>query len=343
MNRARVGISGGAGYLAGELVRILLDHPNVELAQIASRTFPNQPLYHAHPNLRGHTTQTFVPEIDPAGLDVIFLARTHGEAMVLIPRLLARAPSHMRWIDLSGDFRLKEAALYPIWYGREHASTHLLPEFVYGLTEWNRDAIARARFVANPGCFATAMALAAAPLAKAGFAGTLRVAAVTGSSGSGARPGEGTHHPTRAATLRAYKPLIHQHVPEGEQLLTSIAGRPSLRLALVPVSGPIVRGIYAICQTDLPPGADATDAIDLYQSAYGNQPFVRLLDSPPDLAVVTGTNYCDLHVVAKDAQIAVLSSLDNLIKGGAGQAVQNLNIMMGWNETEGLRFPGIYP
>jgi len=329
--------------MAGELIRILLDHPNVELSQVSSTTFPDQPVWKAHPNLRGRTEKNFVPAISAKDLDVVFLAGGHGEAMGAVPKLLEAGGSELRVIDLSGDYRLKDAALYPVWYGREHSSAHLLPEFVYGLPEWNRAAIAKSKRIANPGCYATAMALAAAPLAKAGYSGTVRIAAVTGSSGAGAKPGEGTHHPARATTLRAYKPLTHQHVPEVEQLLAQLAGKPSAKLSLVPISGPLVRGIYAVSHFDQPSGMDANGVAALFESAYAKEPFVRLLESPPDLNTVTGSNFCDLHVTVKDGQVAVISSLDNLVKGGSGQAVQNLNAMMGWEETLGLRFPGLYP
>ncbi len=343
MNPARVAIVGAAGYTGGELLRLLLSHPRVEVTSASSTTYPGEPIHRAHPNLRGRSALHFSPAIDPTGLDAVFLAGGHGEAMTQVPSLLERAGSGLRLIDLSGDFRLRDAALYPTWYGREHSAPALLPQFVYGLTELNRDAVANARWIANPGCFATAVALALGPLARAGLTGPARITALTGSSGSGAKPSPTTHHPTRATNLHAYKPLVHQHVPEVEQLLDQLAGKPSLRLALVPVSAPIVRGIYAVCHVDLPPSWDEARLRDCFRSAYEGCPFVHRIDEPPDLNAVCGGNDTRLFAAARSGQAVVISALDNLVKGAAGQAVQNLNVMLGWNEAEGLRAAGPYP
>ncbi len=182
-----------------------------------------------------------------------------------------------------------------------------------------------------------------APVARAGWTGTARVTAVTGSSGSGVNPSSTTHHPSRDGGMKAYKPLAHQHTPEVEACLDRAAGKPSLRLSLVPVSGPFVRGIYAVCHLDLPPGVDEAALKGLYRDAYAGKPFVRLVDAPPDLKAVAGSNHCDVFVAAKDGGAVVISALDNLVKGAAGQAVQNMNLMLDLAETTGLEAAGAYP
>lgn len=343
MKKARVGVWGGAGYTGGELLRLLSGHPAVSLSAVASRSHAGKPVTAAHPHLRALAGLTFQEELDPSGLDVLFLAGGHGEAMERLPALLNNGGEHLKVVDLSGDFRLKDAALYPVWYGKAHSSPELLAGFVYGLPELDAAAIKSGTKVANPGCFATALILALAPAARAGWTGTARVTAVTGSSGSGVNPSSTTHHPGREGSMKAYKPLAHQHIPEIEACLDRAAGKPSLRLAMVPVSGPFVRGIYAVCHLDLPKGMDEAAFKALYRDAYAGKPFVRLVDSPPDLKSVAGSNHCDVFVTAKDGGAVVIAALDNLVKGAAGQAVQNMNLMMNFDETSGLKAAGAYP
>jgi N-acetyl-gamma-glutamyl-phosphate reductase len=331
-------IVGAAGYAAGELFRLLLGHPRAQVTQAVSSSAAGRRVGDVHPNLRGLCDLELASALpDPSALDGVFHCGEQGEAMARIPRLVAERPG-LRVIDLSADFRLRDPALYAAWYGKEHAAPELLPSFAYGLPELFRDEIRGATRVANPGCFATAIALALAPLARAGLEVRAAVTAVTGSSGSGTRPSERTHHPTRAATMRAYRVLRHQHTPE---ILQALGGE--VQLSFVPVSGPFVRGIYASCQLDLPPGWDRARLSALYREQYAGARFVRLLDGPPDLQAVAGSNFCDLHVAAHGARAVVLAAIDNLGKGAAGQAVQNLNLTMGWDEDDGLRLPGGYP
>lgn len=344
MKKIKVGIEGGAGFAGGELIRLLLGHPRVEIAAATSATFPGQPVFLAHPNLRGRTELAFTRKLDYKSLDCLFLAGGHGDAMGDVPAIIRAAGPKLRIIDLSGDFRLKDPALYPRWYTRTHKAPELLDRFAYGLVELNRDEIARSRWVANPGCFATATSLALGPLAKGGAHGIVSVTAITGSSGSGASPSVITHHPTRHANLRAYKPFVHQHVPEVEQILEALAGgRKDLKLSLIPISGPFARGIYAVCQLELPKGWTEKKVLGLYEDAYKGSSFVRLVPEPPSLNAVNGSNHCDVFVAVADGRIGVISAIDNLVKGASGQAVQNLNVMMGWDEAEGLAFAGHYP
>lgn len=343
MKKAHVGVWGGAGYTGGELLRLLSAHPAVSVTAVASRSHAGKPVTAAHPHLRALAGLTFLEEIDPSGLDVLFLAGGHGEAMERLPALLNRGRKDLKVVDLSADFRLKDAGLYPTWYGKAHASPDLLAGFVYGLPELESSALKTAARVANPGCFATALILALAPAARAGWTGVVRATAVTGSSGSGVNPSSTTHHPGREGSMKAYKPLAHQHIPEVEACLDRAAGKPSLRLALVPVSGPFVRGIYAVCHLELPKEMDEAAFKALYRDAYAGKPFVRLLDAPPDLKSTAGSNHCDLFVAAKDGGAVVIAALDNLVKGAAGQAVQNMNLMLNIDETSGLEAAGAYP
>lgn len=343
MKKLRIGIEGAAGFTGGELIRLLINHPKVEVTQAASSTFPGQPVFMAHPNLRGRTGLSFVRKLDYNKLDCLFLAGGHGDAMAEVPAIVGLTRGKLKIIDLSGDFRLKDASLYPRWYTRSHKAPELLKRFAYGLVELNRAEIKKAKWVANPGCFATATALALGPLAKAGVSGVVSVTAVTGSSGSGANPSLVAHHPTRHSNMKAYKPFVHQHIPEIEQILEHLAGKKALKVSMVPISGPFTRGIYAVCQVDAPKGFTADKVKQLYQAAYGKSSFVRLLTEPPTLNAVVGSNHCDIYATLQDGRVAVISAIDNLVKGASGQAIQNLNVMMGWDEAEGLALAGLYP
>ncbi len=341
--KTRVGVARGAGYAGGELLRLLLSHPRVELAAVSSQSQHGQPVTRVHPHLRLAGGLKFEPTLNPAGLDAVFLCGSHGSSMRQVPELLAAGPAGLRLLDLSSDFRLRESALYRACYGHDHAAPGLLESFVYGQPELNGAAVKAATRVANPGCFATAAILALGPLAGARIKARAHVTAVTGSSGSGALPSPVTHHPAREGSLRAYKPLAHPHVPEITQLLDALSGGSGLPVSLVPISGPFVRGIYAVCQVELPAECDEARVRGLYERAYSGRPFVSIVPQPPDLKTVVGTNHCDIHLAFSKGTLSVIAALDNLVKGAAGQAVQNLNLMMGWPETEGLASAGVYP
>lgn len=334
----RAAIFGGTGYGGMELLRYLVGHSGVEVSALTSRS-EDGAVADRHPHLRGFTDLRFTKEDDAVRLalarenDVVFWAKPHGVAAGEIPAVLDAVPG-VRVIDLSGDFRLQDPALYDEWYGFTHPDPARLPGVAYGLAECGHaDAIREARFVANPGCHATATAMAIWPAATAGLLeGRVSVTSVTGSSGGGSRPKQGSHHPERFTNLKAYRPLHHQHMPE---VVQALGGQV---VDFVPQSGAFARGIYV---TAFLPLANATsDVAACYAQAYGAEPFVRLLSAPPELRAVVGTNLVDVHVT-QSADVAVVTlAIDNLGKGMAGSAVQNLNLMFGLDPRAGLDRPG---
>jgi N-acetyl-gamma-glutamyl-phosphate/LysW-gamma-L-alpha-aminoadipyl-6-phosphate reductase len=272
----------------------------------------------------------------------VVFALPHGEAAKQVPAVLEANPG-VRIVDLSGDFRLDDAAAWERAYGMAHPAPALLGRFVYGLPEAHREDIRAARLVSNPGCFATAVALALFPLATRGLLrGEAVVFAATGSSGSGAEPSEGTHHPERAQDFRAYKVLTHQHRPEIERLLRE-SGAESPSLSFIPHSAPFVRGIFATATALLDAPADARVLEGLVREVYAGEPFVRIRRGTPRVAVVAGTNFADIAVHAEGRRAVVLCALDNLGKGMASQAIQNLNLMFGIPETAGIDDTGSRP
>lgn len=336
--RVRVAIVGGTGYGGMELLRYLLDHPHVEVTALTSRT-ESGAVADAFPHLRGLTALRFttVRAVDLAAEnDVVFFAAPHGVAAKEVPAVLDARPG-VKVIDLSGDFRLRDAAAYPSVYGWTHPAPDRLAAASYGLPECGgREATASptCRLVANPGCHASATLLSLYPLARAGLLrARATVVSVTGSSGSGADPKKGTHHPERFANFKAYKPLTHQHVPEIEQALAR-AGAAGPRVAFVPCSGPFSRGIAVTTVVEV--GERAEEALAAYRDAYAREPFVRLVPEAAEVRAVAGTNFADVGVVAKDGALCATVAIDNLGKGMAGSAVQNLNLLCDFPETTGL-------
>jgi N-acetyl-gamma-glutamyl-phosphate reductase len=264
-----------------------------------------------------------------------------------VPELVA-IPA-LRVVDMSGDFRLKDAAAYERYYGQRHPHPELLADFVYGLPELNREKIRGARFVSSPGCFATAIELSLLPLARAGLlSGTVHVQGITGSSGSGVAAQATTHHPVRAANLRAYKPLWHQHVPEITEALTAAGGR-DVEVRFVPVSAPLVRGILSTSFLELPDAWTEERLQELYREAYAGEPFVRVPGRRlPEVAAVSGSNFAEVGVAAGMASrgrrtVTLIAAIDNLVKGGAGQAIENMNLLLGLDETLSLADTGPWP
>jgi N-acetyl-gamma-glutamyl-phosphate reductase len=343
--RIPVGIVGASGYGGAETARWLLHHPRFELAAVTARRAAGKRLSEVHEFLEGQTDLVVTDE-DAAAVakrvEALVFSLPHGEAAKLVPVALAAKPS-IRIVDLSGDFRLDDAAEWAKAYGMPHPSPTLLGKFVYGFTEAHRPDIREAQCVSNPGCFATGAEVALYPLAARGLLeGEVFVSSVTGSSGSGAEPSATTHHPERAQDFRAYKVLDHQHVPEIERLLRE-SGAADPRVSFVPHSGPFVRGIFTTATALLREEVDAGALEGLVREVYAGEPFLRIRKGTPRVAVVAGTNFADVAVHARGRRVVVLSALDNLGKGMASQAVQNLNCMFGLPETDGILDPGHRP
>ena len=344
MARLEVGILGGGGYAGAELARILLFHPSVRLRLVASRSQAGRRLDAVHPNLRGLTDLTLeAPRSvgDYGGLDCLFAALPHGQYLDMAGSL----PSSLRMIDLSGDFRLDDPQEFEEHYGRRHPDMGLQASFAYGLSEINRTRIEQARKIANPGCFATAALLGLFPLvAEEALEGRVVVDAKTGSSGSGASAKDTTHHPRRSNSLWAYKPFAHQHVPEILQALRSAcSGRAPERFLLQAHSAPMVRGIFASIYCTLRRPLESDEIRELFRRRYGGRPFVRLIEGSPDVNWVKNTNFADIGWAVEGRDLIVFCAIDNLVKGAAGQAVQNMNLMFGLEERSGLVFAGSHP
>jgi N-acetyl-gamma-glutamyl-phosphate reductase common form len=342
MIKIRVAIIGGSGYGGSELLRILLFHPNVEIVLVTANEHAGKAVSDVHRNLLGLTDLLFVKLNDPSEIvdvDLVFFALPHGQALAIVPQL---SPD-VKVIDLSGDFRIGDADVFKQFYKLDHGSMELQRQFVYGLTETSREAISSGQYIANPGCFATASLLALTPLVNSGLLdGKIVVDAKTGSSGSGAKAAANTHHPQRANSFYAYKPFAHQHVPEIEQHLGKFGGSDP-ELVFMTHSLPVSRGIFASCYMQTKLNMTNEDLENLYRHFYEGSFFIRIVDGSPDINWVKNTNFCDIAVHSNGKQIVVFSAIDNLIKGAAGQAVQNMNLMYGLDEKTGLIFAGSNP
>ena len=349
MKRFKAVVIGGTGYGGAEMIRRLLIHPDVELTRVVAVDHVGELLGAVHPPLTGRSELRFenVPPAEAArGADVALLGLPHKVSALHAPAILATGA---KVVDMSGDFRLRDAAAYARYYGAAHPHPEALGTFVYGLPELNRAAIRTARAVASPGCFATTIELGLLPLARAGLlSGVVHVVGMTGSSGSGVAPAAGTHHPVRAVNLKTYKVLEHQHTPEILETLAS-AGASQVALRFVPVSAPLSRGILVTSFVELPIEIDEATVAKLYDDAYAGEPFVRFVrDRLPEVAAVAGSNYAEVGFTLGAAEgasrtLAIVSATDNLIKGGAGQAIQNMNLMLGLPETASLEDPGPWP
>lgn len=348
----RVAIVGGTGYAGGELLRILYRHEGARVTYVASRSQVGQKVDDVHPYLAGCYDLSF-SAIDPgplaAAADVVFLAVPHGASMELAPQLLERG---VRVVDLGADFRLADGAAYEYWYKAPHTEADALAEAVYGLPEMHREQIRTARLVANPGCYPTSVLLAVAPFVHLGIidAEDVTVSAVTGVSGAGGTPGPLYHYPERTENVQPYGVPGHRHTAEMEQGIARLleargGGKP--KVSFVPHLVPMSRGILATLNLRLVQPMATKDVLSVMRSYWRTEPFVKVLgeDRLPATKPVAGSNFC--HVTARaderTGRLVVLSAIDNLVKGAAGQAVQNMNIMFGLDETTGLKAPGLYP
>jgi N-acetyl-gamma-glutamyl-phosphate/LysW-gamma-L-alpha-aminoadipyl-6-phosphate reductase len=342
-------IVGGSGYAGGELLRLLLGHPEVEVAQVTSRSLAGKLVTTVHPNLRKRTTLKFSAPDALDRCDVLFLCVPHGASVGQVEQYMEVASVV---IDLSADFRLNDPEAYQTWYGWQHPQPDLLPHAVYGMPELYREQIRSARYIANPGCMSTASILGLRPLAESGLidpAMPIVVEAKTGSSGSGGSAGPASHHPERSGVVRSFKPTGHRHTAEIVEQLSVNGLVPKVSFTATAVEA--VRGILATAHVFTKEPLTDKDLWKIYRAAYKEEPFVRLVKESsgihrsPEPKILSGTNFCDIGFEADPHanRVVVLSAIDNLMKGASGQAVQCLNVRMGFEETLGLEFVGLHP
>ncbi|WP_181796880.1 N-acetyl-gamma-glutamyl-phosphate reductase [Streptomyces sp. WELS2] len=342
----RVAVVGASGYIGGELLRLLLGHPRVTVTVATSGRFAGKRVDGPHPNLRGTTDLTFLGTDRLAAAkgeyDVLFLATPHKETMGRMPEYLSLAD---QVIDLSGDFRLRDPKVYERHYGVPHTAPELIPGFTTGLPEWHREEIRGSDRVSVPGCMATAGVLALRPLSEAGLIrGEVQVDARTGSSGSGVSAGSANLHAERSGAMRIFAPNSHRHQAE-------IAQATGLPVRMTATGVEAVRGVQVLCRVSLTDGADERALRRAYREAYADEPFVRVVAQKrglyrlPEPKILSGSNYCDVgfEIDEESGTALVVGALDNLVKGGAGNAVQCLNVRHGWPERLGLEFTGLHP
>jgi N-acetyl-gamma-glutamyl-phosphate/LysW-gamma-L-alpha-aminoadipyl-6-phosphate reductase len=319
-----------------------LGHPEVEVEQVTSETYAGQYVHSVHPNLRGRTRLQFSRLDELASCDLLFLALPHGESARQIEHFVALAG---RIIDLSADFRLRDAGAYRRWYGGDHPAPEWLSRFVYGLPEVSRAELRNARYVSGVGCNATAVNLALWPLARAGLIERVIAEVKVGSSEGGNKHSLATHHPERSGAVRSFAPTGHRHQAEMRQVL----GDFELHFSATAVE--LVRGVLCTAHCFLRENLEERDLWKLYRGAYNDEPFMRIVKDRtgvyryPEPKILAGTNFCDVGFECdpNSNRVVVISALDNLMKGAAGSAVQSLNVMMGWDETTGLEFVGLHP
>ena len=341
----KAAIFGASGYAGGELLRLLLDHPRAEPVAVISRSQAGRPVSSVHPHLSRLTDLVFVPQLPQGGdePEVVFLSGPHGYAVEVAPALL---DTGIPVIDLSADFRLRSASSFEKFYGPVPPGYSRQPDFAYGLPELFREEIAASRAVASPGCFATAAILGLAPLWRDGFVAegaTVSVFAITGSSGAGVTPSPTTHHPRRASAFFAYSIDGHRHLPEIVESLSAIGEPAAGRIVFQTHSAPLVRGIFVTAAVPLRAEMSKPKLRKVFEVAYENEFFVRLVDGSPDVAVVKGTNFADIGVAVQESVALVFVAIDNLVKGAAGQAIQAMNLMFGLPEPTGLKMTGVFP
>ena len=349
MTPLRVSIVGASGYAGGELLRLLLGHPLAEVGQATSESQVGKYIHSVHPNLRGRTALTFCQAEDLKPCDVLFLALPHGEAMRRIAHWAQMAP---RIVDLSADFRLRDPADYPRWYGHEHPAPEWLPRFVYGLPELHRAELRSASYVSGVGCNSTAVNLACYPLLRADLVDRARgivVEVKAGSSEGGNKESPSSHHPERSGAVRSFAPTGHRHTAEVRQELTLSGPPPAVHLSCTAIE--MVRGAVATAHLFAREALTVKDLWRAYRDAYRDEPFVRLVAEKqgifryPEPKILAGSNFCDVGFALdeENGRIVAISALDNLMKGAAGSAVQAMNLMCAFPENAGLEFTGLHP
>ncbi len=350
----RIGILGASGYIGGELLRLLLQHPEVEVTAASSRRYAGEYVFRVHPNLRGMTELQFSPNDASkviAGSDLVFAALPHGESVKIVPQI---ADAGLRVVDLSADFRLSDRGQYPNWYGYDHPRADLLEKFVYSIPEINREKVKGATLVSSPGCMAITAILALAPLLKEKSLGIDRdhiiVDAKVGSSGAGGKPSLATHFSERFNVVRPYKPAGHRHSAEVEQVLEAMAGE-KVKVSMSAHAVNMVRGILVTSHVFTAGAVKPIDVWKAYRSMYTGSYFVRLVrdkNGPfrlPDPKLVIGSNFCDVgfEIEERTGRLVALSATDNLVKGAAGNAIQSMNLMLGFDEKTGLAMAPLHP
>jgi N-acetyl-gamma-glutamyl-phosphate reductase len=336
----RVAIVGATGYAGGELARLLLRHSGVRIVAAVARSHQGEPLRNVQPHLHD-APESLVIGGEVADAEVVFTALPAGEAAKLAPQWLADG---RRIVDIGSDFRLKDRAAYPKWYGYEHPAPELLAESVYGLTEFARAALPNARIVANPGCYPTAALLALAPAAKHGLIGAdVIVDAKSGVSGAGHVVDDAFLYGTVDESVRTYGVPKHRHTPEIAQGLAAFG--TAARLTFAPHLIPMTRGLIATCYAPLRDGVTAAQVREAYTAQYRGEPFVRVTPSFPATKATLGSNWCLVHAVVDEdnRRLVAIGVLDNLVKGAAGQAIQNFNVLCGLPETQGLEAMPLWP
>ena len=337
-----VAVVGAGGYIGGELLRLVLGHPELELVQATSDSNAGQPVHSVHPNLRRLTSLAFTPHDAAAPADVLFLALPHGETWGRIDSLAALGRIV---VDLSADFRLRDLRAYERWYGGPHPHPRLVERFVPGLPELHRERLGGATWISVPGCMATAAILALRPLAEEGLVdGEVLVDARAGSSGSGNRLTPAGHHAERSGVVRMYEPVGHRHQAEVEE-----ACGVRVRMSVTAVEA--VRGVQVVAHVRPVRPLRERDLWAVYRRRYADEPFVRLVAQRrgihrwPEPKILSGSNFCDVGFAVDDdgCRVVAISALDNLVKGGAGGAVQSVNVAAGFAETAGLEFAGLHP
>lgn len=343
-----ISVIGGSGYAGGELLRILLQHPRIHLRQVTSNRYAALPVNLLHPNLRGLTSLNFVKTDEVESCDLLFVALPNGQSMKMMDQWMKKAE---KIIDMSADFRLQSASDWKNWYGLDHLCPQLLPKFVYGVPELFQEEIKDTRYVAGPGCESIVSILCLYPFLKHNLIRRDRIIidAKMGSSQSGNKASSASHHPERSGVVRSYNPVGHRHVAEIEMVLGKFSGEVSIDISATAVE--MVRGILVTIHTYLKEEITERDIWNILRKEYREKPFIRIVKQKqglyrfPEPKILQGTNICEIgfEKEKRSNRLVILGAIDNLVKGTAGNAVQCMNLMSGFPETMGLKFPGLHP
>jgi N-acetyl-gamma-glutamyl-phosphate reductase len=334
----KVGIVGASGYTGGELLRFLINHPEIEIVAATSRKFDGEPIYKVHPHLRNSEIKFENLNPDEIGADVVFTATPHGASMKIVPELIE---NNMRVVDLSGDYRFDNIKTYEKWYGYEHINPI---KAVYGLPEINRELIKDADLVANPGCYPTGAILACLPIVAENLAKNIVVDSKSGVSGAGVKPTDATHYPNCSDSVSPYAVTTHRHGPEIQEKLSKFGDS---KVSFTPHLVPVIRGIMTTTHSFLLEDVSTEYVQDIYKEFYDGEPFVKILDKGeiPRLSSVRGSNNCYIggFEIDENNRLVVASAIDNLVKGASGQAVHNMNLMFDLPETLSIDMIGLHP